>query len=703
MTAMPPDLTYGKVVGRFLLSVGDGPDAERMPDGYPASGSITFLASSIFRETGIAEPATLLPQPLPCAIDADGYLIDLEGVRGVWLVAGHYRVEYDLAEGRIDTHDIIVAGEHTDANPLDLTLYIQAGRIPTPSEYAELNKRIDTEIESAATAAAEPVLVAELNDTTSPSYGALVDAAGTLTDPQVSGLIGDSSTETVGALQAREPHILVTDYGAKGDGVTDDTAAIKAAIADAAAPTPAPRQVYFPEGTYLHNQDLALHDLKNISLVGDSRSLLADGGAVLKWTGSDTEPQVSVYNAVGVRISGLKFNVPETYTAAQIDGRHPDNVMSQAYAVTIEDCTFSSDGTLAYDTAPDAVAGTGGNQTCIRTGFSHTWRITGCDFYRANVHVMGADPSTRSDAVTGLGESSQTVLIVGNFFEPQCRTAHIVNPGEGWQIDGSVEPLWNGDAGFVKLLPNYTVNNVNINAAWCGDISDTGAGTQVEVAGQAWNITGSMLWGGQDTTAIKCVGDTFNLNVQGNWHGYKGTFIDWGTFTHFNPVVLGASQTSGTTFAGTIPRDLLTHDQGTGGLRMGRVAVRSGGQVSFESATPDTVAGAYISNNSGYFTLGSQSGGTFTNRLESKPSEWQQIEWVGLNEAGDAYDTLMLLDHYTWTMPKTIKHTGAALGFYGIEPVSRPTVTGSHGGNAALTSLLQALASQGLIVDSTTA
>ena len=40
---------------------------------------------------------------------------------------------------------------------------------------------------------------------------------------------------------------------------------------------------------------------------------------------------------------------------------------------------------------------------------------------------------------------------------------------------------------------------------------------------------------------------------------------------------------------------------------------------------------------------------------------------------------------------------------FGVTPVSRPTVTGSRGGNAALASLLSALASLGLITNSTTA
>jgi hypothetical protein len=42
---------------------------------------------------------------------------------------------------------------------------------------------------------------------------------------------------------------------------------------------------------------------------------------------------------------------------------------------------------------------------------------------------------------------------------------------------------------------------------------------------------------------------------------------------------------------------------------------------------------------------------------------------------------------------------GQKVGFYGATPTTKPTVTGSRGGNAALASLLTALAAQGLIVD----
>lgn len=55
------------------------------------------------------------------------------------------------------------------------------------------------------------------------------------------------------------------------------------------------------------------------------------------------------------------------------------------------------------------------------------------------------------------------------------------------------------------------------------------------------------------------------------------------------------------------------------------------------------------------------------------------------------------------TIGGALDHDGSTVGFYGAAPVARATVTGSRGGNAALASLLTALAGCGLIVDSTTA
>lgn len=50
-----------------------------------------------------------------------------------------------------------------------------------------------------------------------------------------------------------------------------------------------------------------------------------------------------------------------------------------------------------------------------------------------------------------------------------------------------------------------------------------------------------------------------------------------------------------------------------------------------------------------------------------------------------------------------VRASGTGVGFNGSAPIAKPTISGSRGGNAALASLLTALASQGLITDSTSA
>lgn len=89
MAELPP-LVYGKVVGRFLANVIDGPDIGDLPEFQPLSGSVTFAAEApkILVADGVPAPATVvqLPQHYVCQLDEFGYL-SWRGDRGVRLVA----------------------------------------------------------------------------------------------------------------------------------------------------------------------------------------------------------------------------------------------------------------------------------------------------------------------------------------------------------------------------------------------------------------------------------------------------------------------------------------------------------------------------------------------------------------------------------------------------------------------------------------
>lgn len=140
----PPDLTYGYVDGRIILAIGDRSDAGRMPDPIPAEGlTVTLTPANTILKVTSPTPATVIKQPIVCDVDANGYLVDGQGARGVWLVAGVYKVTYSHPRAMIPSHDIDVTTGHTEAAPLDLTTAMPpGGPVLAPSEYAELNGRI---------------------------------------------------------------------------------------------------------------------------------------------------------------------------------------------------------------------------------------------------------------------------------------------------------------------------------------------------------------------------------------------------------------------------------------------------------------------------------------------------------------------------------------------------------------------------------
>ena len=96
---------------------------------------------------------------------------------------------------------------------------------------------------------------------------------------------------------------FVTDYGARGDGTTDDSAAIQAAI-DAAGATGG--GVWFPTGTY------ACAELRVPSHVGlfgaPTWSYLYDGGTTLMLNNGSAECLIDVTEAYGARLHGLALN-----------------------------------------------------------------------------------------------------------------------------------------------------------------------------------------------------------------------------------------------------------------------------------------------------------------------------------------------------------------------------------------------------------
>lgn len=125
--------------------------------------------------------------------------------------------------------------------------------------------------------------------------GALIaklTAAGLDVSGELSGRATAAGTLTARALSDRfADTVNVKDYGAKGDGVTDDTVAIQAAIDAAIVAGRGVKRVRFPAGVYIVSAALTAREVAGLHVRGDGKRLtrivpLAGlaGGSVFKWT-----------------------------------------------------------------------------------------------------------------------------------------------------------------------------------------------------------------------------------------------------------------------------------------------------------------------------------------------------------------------------------------------------------------------------------
>lgn len=162
---------------------------------------------------------------------------------------------------------------------------------------------------STITVTASDVTFAPSGDITSSNTQDAVVEVYTKTMEAIADIPSSGGTGTV-------PFIVVTDtaYGAKGDGVSDDTTAIQAALDAAQGNT-----VYFPKGTYKVSLPIRLRK-QGTRIVGaggsggGTFSGTTGGGAILKWAGAAggtvlaVEPNGSSYDLHGVGVDNIQID-----------------------------------------------------------------------------------------------------------------------------------------------------------------------------------------------------------------------------------------------------------------------------------------------------------------------------------------------------------------------------------------------------------
>lgn len=213
----------------------------------------------------------------------------------------------------------------------------------------------------------------------------------------------------------------VMDYGATGDGTTDDTAAIKAAITAAHATTH--KRLYFPAGTYSFRQQLIVHSGATWFGDGLDKSVLAlniAAGNIVPIRTNTTSGTKNFFDQTGVALYDLHikgFDAVLTSTPGQ--NHSPLMRLWKIDGLTIERCKFSAHRFIM-----------------LSLGGVKNFSITNCEFEDWG-RTDQLDPSTAAISITSITSASTTATVTTG-------SAHGYTTGQSIIIAGATQTEYNG-------------------------------------------------------------------------------------------------------------------------------------------------------------------------------------------------------------------------------------------------------------------
>lgn len=149
MTGLPAEITFGKVVGRWILAVADSPtDPDKLPEAKVPTGTVKFtrkVVNTSLLDTTQADGTYVgvARQPVTAQLDATGEIHLNNDTPGVWLVEGDYIVEPIIANVALPKFDITVTAAHTEQAPLDLIAWTPA---PVPPSATVLTMQVPSTV-----------------------------------------------------------------------------------------------------------------------------------------------------------------------------------------------------------------------------------------------------------------------------------------------------------------------------------------------------------------------------------------------------------------------------------------------------------------------------------------------------------------------------------------------------------------------------
>jgi hypothetical protein len=442
-------------------------------------------------------------------------------------------------------------------------------------------------------------------------------------------------------------------FNAKGDGVTDDTAAIQAAITWAQSQANGSR-VVLPAGQCRTTRPLTISGAKSIELVGTGPgSVLIPhglaGAAVIDIDGGvNSNLSILADFQIAAPTSGTAVGIDATGATAwtvrnvRISGMTVGVKVAASYAMSFQDCYVGN---------------------CTDSAFRFTSMAHNCALRDTAIYNCGVGTSKPMVDFTEFG--TENFLIDGCDFEV------------GYQAIGlKGHTAFTLSNTYIEQI-SHSIFNMNTTPSYATTI---GAGNYIGIAG---GLVIEYMHG---------------ATIDGN-HFYNMP-VSFGPETA--DIRYGVNYKNGT--GNELVNRLAVHDASDSG-NPAMVAKGYAANIGLGYKTKGTGSHLFTTN-----------GGASTH-LEISGSEPSATNWPvfrgGATGSSACYLSTWGSADANVNLKITAKGTGriqpesptmfaANVGFNSTMPIAKPTVTGSRGGNLALKELLTALANYGLITDSTT-
>ncbi len=374
----------------------------------------------------------------------------------------------------------------------------------------------------------------------------------------------------------------VKDFGATGDGVTDDTQAIQQALAT--LPTHG-GTLLFPKGTYLVSSTLDFTNKLSRKLlgVGASRANNDVQSVDLVYTAS-TGSLINADGTRGLEIGGINLAYSHaSYTGTLIN-------INQTSGSTNAAWIYLHDGRIGGLSTSSGTAA-----ALIALDLCYDVTIERNSLLNAVIAIKGSTVSV---------VNANAITIKDNLFlQSTSGTAHIQAGGAAWNIlHNTFEPVTSAVAGTFDTT-SVGVRGLTYHGNWHGDAS---SGTWVQVTGGALNGASFMGNEMQGTGTSQCLslGASVGVSIQGNMLECAGNSIDLGTSTAVT--VLANKKTN------TMVTNLATNG--------GRSIIDDATRIYFSSGALDT-------DHAG-------SGQTAASIRARNPGAGNSLEWGHSNSAG---------------------------------------------------------------------